>query len=82
VRQQFPLFVIASPLTYITVDHWHDVLVGSAVGTLLSYFAYRQYYPSLVSPMSHQPYSPRIAREAEQEVLPTHSVCPSFSSCE
>src|SRR6266511_5835554 len=62
-------FVNALLLTYMTVDHWHDVLIGAAVGTLFSYFAYRQYYPSLASPTSHQPYSPRIVREVE-EVLP------------
>ncbi|KAG9102657.1 hypothetical protein FRC06_001531 [Ceratobasidium sp. 370] len=40
--------------------HWQDVLVGSLVGLALSYFSYRQYYPSLASPFSHRPYSPRI----------------------
>lgn len=43
--------------------HWHDILIGSLVGTILSYFSYRQYYPNLASPYSHRPYSPRIARE-------------------
>jgi len=52
--------------------HWHDVLIGSLVGTFFAYFAYRLYYPSLVLPTSHQPHSPRIAREVE-EVLPTHA---------
>ncbi|KAG9127953.1 hypothetical protein FRC07_007191, partial [Ceratobasidium sp. 392] len=40
--------------------HWHDVLIGSIVGLVLSYFSYRQYYPGLASPFSHRPYSPRI----------------------
>ncbi|TFK42968.1 phosphatidic acid phosphatase type 2/haloperoxidase [Crucibulum laeve] len=56
--------------------HWQDVLVGAIVGTVLSYFAYRQYYPSLSSELSHRPYSPRIKRE-EKEVLPSHQRYPS-----
>ncbi|KAH7329802.1 phosphatidic acid phosphatase type 2/haloperoxidase [Rhizoctonia solani] len=43
--------------------HWQDVLVGSTVGLIFSYFAYRQYYPTLESPYSHKPYSPRIPKE-------------------
>ncbi|CUA74169.1 putative diacylglycerol pyrophosphate phosphatase 1 [Rhizoctonia solani] len=43
--------------------HWQDVLVGSVVGLVFAYFAYRQYYPTLESPLSHKPYSPRIPRE-------------------
>ncbi|KAJ6547420.1 phosphatidic acid phosphatase type 2/haloperoxidase [Mycena capillaripes] len=46
--------------------HWHDVLVGSILGTVVSYFTYRQYYPSLASEVSHRPYSPRIARDEIQ----------------
>jgi len=52
--------------------HWHDVLVGSILGTVMAYFSYRQYYPSLESEYCHRPYSPRIKRE-DEEVLPTHS---------
>jgi diacylglycerol diphosphate phosphatase/phosphatidate phosphatase len=55
-------------------DHWHDIVVGSLVGLLLSYFSYRQYFPSLASPLSHRPYSPRIEREDESGPgLPTHN---------
>lgn len=43
--------------------HWQDVLVGSIVGTVFSFFCYRQYYPPLESPLSHRPYSPRIPRD-------------------
>jgi hypothetical protein len=57
------------------VDHWQDVLVGSLVGTLLSFFVYRLYYQPLESPISDRPYSPRIQREAEEEGLPIHTVC-------
>ncbi|KAJ6557939.1 phosphatidic acid phosphatase type 2/haloperoxidase [Mycena capillaripes] len=46
--------------------HWHDVLVGAILGTVVSYFTYRQYYPSLASEVSHRPYSPRSARDAVQ----------------
>lgn len=56
------------------IDHWHDIVVGSLVGLLLSYFSYRQYFPSLASPLSHRPYSPRIEREEESGPgLPIHS---------
>ncbi|KIM49414.1 hypothetical protein M413DRAFT_438592 [Hebeloma cylindrosporum] len=51
--------------------HWQDVLVGSLIGTLFSFFSYRQYYPDLSSPLSHRPYSPRIKRE-DPEVLPMY----------
>lgn len=51
--------------------HWHDVIMGSIVGTLLSYFCYRQYYPSLASEICHRPYGPRVKEDGE-EILPTH----------
>ncbi|CAL1704474.1 unnamed protein product [Somion occarium] len=52
--------------------HWQDVLVGSALGLLLAFFSYRQYYPSLAATDSHHPYSPRIRREAASDILPLH----------
>jgi diacylglycerol diphosphate phosphatase/phosphatidate phosphatase len=51
--------------------HWHDVLVGSLLGLIFSFFSYRQYFPSLGDPLAHRPYSPRIKRELEQ-TLPFH----------
>ncbi|KAL0071474.1 hypothetical protein AAF712_001331 [Marasmius tenuissimus] len=51
--------------------HWQDVFIGSLLGTVMSYFAYRQYYPPLSHEMSHKPYSPRIKREREA-ILPIH----------
>ncbi|KAF5386621.1 hypothetical protein D9615_001890 [Tricholomella constricta] len=59
--------------------HWQDVLVGSILGTVVSYFTYRQYYPSLAAELSHRPYSPRIKRE-DAEVLPLHLQRPSSSN--
>lgn len=55
-------------------DHWQDVLVGSLVGTVFSYFGYRQYYPSLSSSLSHRPYSPRIPSDddSSEVALPVH----------
>jgi hypothetical protein len=44
-------------------DHWQDLVAGTALGLTTAYFSYRQYYPSLVSKLSHLPYSPRIELE-------------------
>ena len=43
---------------------------GSLLGFVISYFAYRQYFPHLASPASHHPHSPRVQREVD--VLPMH----------
>lgn len=58
----------------LAADHWHDVLVGSILGTVLAYFSYRQYYPSLASPLAHRPYSPRVRRAEHdaESTLPVH----------
>jgi len=45
--------------------HWQDVSTGALIGTGLGYFAYRQYYPPLSSPMSHRPYKSRTLRGKE-----------------
>ncbi|KAG8894930.1 hypothetical protein FRB99_000892 [Tulasnella sp. 403] len=53
-----------------TMDYRHhpvDVLVGSVVGLVIAHFCYRQYYPSLMHPLSHRPYSPRIPRDEVEE---------------
>ncbi|PLW39985.1 hypothetical protein PCASD_06804 [Puccinia coronata f. sp. avenae] len=60
----FPLLgatLIAISRTMDNRHHWQDVLVGSALGVLTAWFAYRFYYPSLYSQNSHRPYSPRIS---------------------
>lgn len=67
-RLQFP-----SRHAHAIADHWQDVFVGSLLGIVMSYFAYRQYYPALSSELSHRPFSPRIRRE-EPETLPMHIV--------
>lgn len=59
-----------SKLSSTVPDHWQDVLVGGIVGLVLSYFAYRQYYPSLASPYSHRPYSPRIKNHETEGTSP------------
>ena len=65
-----PILVEMSILTtsqihcaYHNIDHWQDVLVGSILGLVMSFFAHRQYYPPLSSPNAHHPFSPRIKRE-------------------
>ncbi|KAF6745373.1 phosphatidic acid phosphatase type 2/haloperoxidase [Ephemerocybe angulata] len=68
--------------------HWHDILVGSLLGVVLSFFAYRQYYPSLSSEVSHKPYSPRIKDASEEGTglasggggLPLHNAATSSTS--
>jgi diacylglycerol diphosphate phosphatase/phosphatidate phosphatase len=45
---------------------------------VLSYFSYRQYYPSLASPFSHRPYSPRIPRyEQDSAGIPSPDATPA-----
>ncbi|KAG8217763.1 phosphatidic acid phosphatase type 2/haloperoxidase [Butyriboletus roseoflavus] len=48
--------------------HWEDVVAGAILGFVVAYFAYRQYFPSLASPTSHHPHSPRVPRD--ESVLP------------
>ena len=55
--------------------HWQDVLTGSALGLVVAYFGYRQYYPPLNSQISHMPYPPRVHRGGQE--LPSHNSRPS-----
>ncbi|KAF8844527.1 PAP2-domain-containing protein [Paxillus ammoniavirescens] len=67
-----PLFAATLVAISRTMDyrhHWQDVIAGAILGFAIAYFAYRQYFPSLASPMSHRPYSPRVPRD--EPVLPT-----------
>ncbi|KAM7361829.1 uncharacterized protein ACRADG_012707 isoform 2-T3 [Cochliomyia hominivorax] len=36
--------------------HWEDVVIGSLIGLFVSYYIYRQYYPSIFSPTCHRAY--------------------------
>lgn len=60
-----PLFGAALVAVSRTMDyrhHWQDVLAGSILGLLTANFAYRQYFRSLSSKVSHLPYAPRTQR--------------------
>jgi diacylglycerol diphosphate phosphatase/phosphatidate phosphatase len=46
----------------LSPDHWQDVLAGSILGLVMANFAYRQYFRSLASKVSHLPYDPRTQR--------------------
>jgi len=52
--------LVAISRTMDNRHHWQDVVVGSILGALTAWFAYRFYYPSLWSSDCHRPYSPRI----------------------
>jgi diacylglycerol diphosphate phosphatase/phosphatidate phosphatase len=64
-------FAVASLVAISRVDdyrhHWQDVLVGALLGMLVSYFVYRQYYPSLTDKDSAKPYSPRHPKKHTEE---------------
>ena len=55
------------------IDHWHDVVAGSILGLIVSYFCYRQFYPSLGSALAHRPYAPRIISEEGRLHRPSSS---------
>ncbi|KAG2131674.1 phosphatidic acid phosphatase type 2/haloperoxidase [Suillus clintonianus] len=51
---------VATTRTMDYRHHWQDVMTGSALGILLAYFSYRQYYPDLASADAHEPYATRF----------------------
>ncbi len=54
--------LVQSNLLKPVLDHWQDVLTGSALGLATAYFAYRQYYPPLDYELSERPFQPRLER--------------------
>lgn len=53
-----------------TMDYRHhatDVIAGSILGALIAFTTYHLYYPSLLSPKCHLPFSPRIPPTAVQD---------------
>ncbi|KAI7905909.1 phosphatidic acid phosphatase type 2/haloperoxidase [Cokeromyces recurvatus] len=40
--------------------HWQDVTIGSLLGIVCAYFAYRQYYPSLSHDSCRDPFAARV----------------------
>ncbi|KAG1816403.1 phosphatidic acid phosphatase type 2/haloperoxidase [Suillus subaureus] len=59
-RRTILFYEIMSDYSLCHSDHWQDVVTGSALGLLLAYFSYRQYYPHLASADAHQPYATRF----------------------
>ncbi|XP_053905574.1 phospholipid phosphatase 5 isoform X4 [Cuculus canorus] len=72
-----PLFLATLVAVSRTCDykhHWEDVLVGSALGFVLAYLCYRQYFPPLTDAACHK----TLLYKAKQ--LPAHQEKPSASS--
>lgn len=70
----------AKPMT----DHWHDVMAGSILGLIFSYFAYRQYYPSLEDHKAHLPYTTRFEEPVDDMGVPPYQsgVCNGLGAAE
>lgn len=65
--------LVAVSRTMDNRHHWQDVLIGSLVGLVFAYFAYRQYFPSLADVKCHLPYRPRIDHDLVIDpLLPSH----------
>ncbi|RHZ75755.1 hypothetical protein Glove_209g59 [Diversispora epigaea] len=68
----YKVFIVVSPLAIATLiaitrtmdyrHHWQDVITGSFIGFLFSFFSYHQYYPPLYSHVCHQPFTVRLKK--------------------
>ncbi|OMJ27496.1 Lipid phosphate phosphatase 2 [Smittium culicis] len=55
--------VVAVSRTFDNRHHWQDVLAGGILGTLVAYYAYHIYYPSLKAPRCFVPFSSRFNKD-------------------
>ncbi|XP_073825701.1 uncharacterized protein isoform X2 [Musca autumnalis] len=75
--QSWRLCIAIAPLVLATLvavsrtcdyhHHWEDVTVGGIIGLVVSYYIYRQYYPSIFSPNCHRPLT-RIVQQIKREI--------------
>ncbi|XP_058800479.1 phospholipid phosphatase 5 [Phymastichus coffea] len=78
--QSWKLFLFVLPLgTALAIavsrtcdyhHHWQDVMIGSALGFVLTFLCYRHYYPPLDSLVCHKPYA-SLMNQVEHKELKT-----------
>lgn len=77
--QSWRLLIAFTPLMFALIialsrtcdyhHHWQDVFVGSALGFLLAWLSYHQYYPSLSHPNCALPYTSLVTNADNGEVV-------------